>query len=166
MPRKKSTRPVGRPTKLTEEVKQEILNRLALGETLTDICKDEHMPGRVNVWKLYDKDEKFRNEYIRARELQAHSLLDEAMHNLRNRSRDLIEYEDANGKKILPNHAAVQRDKALADKFFQIAQVLAPRYYAPKQEQIGLTIDLPEVVVNYPGEQPEIPKSITDKLPH
>ncbi len=60
---------MGRPTLKTPEIVEEICERMALGETLTSICKSDHMPVRcvVNQWRQDDEDV---NRHIgRARDL-------------------------------------------------------------------------------------------------
>ena len=50
---KARAKPLGRPTKYTKKVADEICARLAKGEPLADICRDEHMPAvrTVSDWK-------------------------------------------------------------------------------------------------------------------
>lgn len=84
----------GRPSKYSEELALEICSRIAEGESLLKICRDDHMPRRetVHVWVLEGEkhtmsdgfDQKgeeirvsFSNKYARARELQAEYLFDE-----------------------------------------------------------------------------------------
>lgn len=61
----------GRPSIFTQELADEICRRLADGETLRAICRDDAMPARSTViaWAL-DKDRKsFSDQYARAREM-------------------------------------------------------------------------------------------------
>lgn len=60
--------PRGRPSTFSQEVADEICTRLAKGETLADICRDEHMPAvrTVSGWK--DQHEAFKADFARARE--------------------------------------------------------------------------------------------------
>jgi hypothetical protein len=58
------------------EVRQEILRRLAQGESLRAICSDEGMPGKQTILDWLDQDEDFRAKYARAREAQADVLFD------------------------------------------------------------------------------------------
>ena len=46
----------GRPSKYTKAVADEICLRLAKGETLRSICRDEHMPHEATVrqWAVQD----------------------------------------------------------------------------------------------------------------
>ena len=65
------------PAKYGAETRADICKRIASGESLTAICKDEHMPYKDQVldW-LFDEPE-FSTQYARAREAQAEHYLDE-----------------------------------------------------------------------------------------
>lgn len=58
----------GRASKYTPELAEEICQRLAEGEPLRAICRDEHMPSWVAVYQWMDKDEKLALAIARARE--------------------------------------------------------------------------------------------------
>jgi hypothetical protein len=70
---------VGRPTKFNQTLADVICQRLAEGQSLRQICRDETMPARTSVWAWLRKDREFMNHYARAREDQAESLFDEAI---------------------------------------------------------------------------------------
>ncbi len=61
----------------SQEVFDRICERIAEGESLRAICSDKDMPARVNVIRWLEKDEALRNQYARARELQADHEFDE-----------------------------------------------------------------------------------------
>lgn len=74
----------GRPTAYSEEVAEEICDRLMEGQSLNTICADERLPCRVTVWRWMEEDRRgFCNRYARARVIQATTLSDEAMDMLR-----------------------------------------------------------------------------------
>ena len=72
-------RPVGRPPEIpfTDELGQEICDRLADGETLTEICKSPGMPNRSQVWRWLQRNAEFAANHARARTIQGHRLADE-----------------------------------------------------------------------------------------
>ena len=72
------TKITGRPGAHTPDLALEICLRLAEGQTLREICRDERMPGRTTVtrWIVEDR-EGFRGQYVRAREAQADAWADE-----------------------------------------------------------------------------------------
>lgn len=69
---------MGRPTEFCEEAARTICDRLAGGESLRSICRDESLPpeSTVRQWVLDDRNG-FSAQYARAREVQADALFDE-----------------------------------------------------------------------------------------
>lgn len=57
----------GRPSSYTEEIAGEIIDRITEGETLADICRDDHMPGYRTVYDWEEKHEGFSANITRAR---------------------------------------------------------------------------------------------------
>jgi hypothetical protein len=57
----------GRPSKYTPELADEICERIANGEPLAKICRDERMPSVTTVWRWEEADEKFSQRVARAR---------------------------------------------------------------------------------------------------
>ena len=66
----------GRPSKFTPELTEAICHRIAEGEPLTKICKDDGMPHYITVLRWRHEHEEFRNDYARAREDAADTLLE------------------------------------------------------------------------------------------
>jgi len=65
---------MGRPSSYTETFADEICRRIAEGETLKQICRDEDMPARSTVQKwVLDDVQGFSGKYARAREIQLES---------------------------------------------------------------------------------------------
>jgi hypothetical protein len=63
-----------------QEIADIICERLAGGETLRDICKDDDMPSNVTVYKWVQLVPTFASAYARARELQADTYFDDIVH--------------------------------------------------------------------------------------
>jgi hypothetical protein len=61
----------GRPTLKTSELCKEICERMAQGETLTNICRDPDFPSWTTVHDWKKADESFRQAFMHAREQQA-----------------------------------------------------------------------------------------------
>jgi hypothetical protein len=68
---------MGRPTKFTAETATEICRRLAEGESLKAICKDEAMPAERTVFGWLAADDDFSQQYARARKHWAEAQLEE-----------------------------------------------------------------------------------------
>ena len=50
-----------------------ICKRLADGESLLEICRDDHMPTNMTVYNWLQKNDEFFGNYTRAREMQGHT---------------------------------------------------------------------------------------------
>lgn len=67
----------GRPSSFTQQVAEIICVRIAEGESLREICKDDDMPTRMTIYRWLAADPIFCDHYTRAREDQADTLADE-----------------------------------------------------------------------------------------
>lgn len=67
----------GRPTIYTEELAATICERIANGESVRNICRDQLMPNRstVNLWLT--NNESFLDQYVKAKTVQADDAFDE-----------------------------------------------------------------------------------------
>ena len=70
-------RKVGRPSLYSEAFVTRICIEIALGKSLISICSADDMPDRVTVYRWLEEHVEFRNEYARARELQADHYADQ-----------------------------------------------------------------------------------------
>lgn len=68
MATKKNTgaKPVGRPSKFTQELANNICERIANGESLRKICQDKGMPNKATVFRWQNDNSDFRDQYARA----------------------------------------------------------------------------------------------------
>src|ERR1700759_4888640 len=67
----------GRPSLYTEELAARICERLAAGETLRGICRDDGMPNERTVRTWAREDETFSPQYAKAREIGYQGMADE-----------------------------------------------------------------------------------------
>lgn len=102
----------GRPCTYDAGIVEQILKRLASGETLRGICRDEGMPpeSTVREWALDDR-EGFAARYARARHLGAYAMADELLEIADDGRNDWIERDG--GKALDGEH--VQRSRLRAD---------------------------------------------------
>jgi hypothetical protein len=135
--------PAGQPTKYNEKVAKEICDRLAVGESLVAICEADSMPTRRCVYHWLDEAAKqnakpelveFFHRYTRARDLQADSFFDEAIHIADSQEDDVIEIEREDGstyEKV--QHNVVQRSKLRVDTRLKVAAITRPEKYSEKK---------------------------------
>ena len=72
---------MGRPSIYTQELAERICKRIAKGESVLRICKDDDMPNASMIYDwLFDADKKwFSDNYAKARASQAEHLFDELL---------------------------------------------------------------------------------------
>ena len=77
---KSKARKARAPAKLSpDKARAEILERLAMGESLNSICQDARLPCRRTVYSWIYNDSEFEDEYVRAKRLGIYALEDELM---------------------------------------------------------------------------------------
>jgi hypothetical protein len=122
----------GRPELYSQELADRILDRMACGETLTAICRDEDMPHRATVRRWISRHEGFCEAYTRARELLADVYAEQALDIADDPTGDVM--TDAKGIKRVDNEN-VQRSRLRCDMRRWYAAKLAPRRYGEKISQ-------------------------------
>jgi hypothetical protein len=124
---------VARPSDYTDEIAATICSRIATGEPLVRICRDESMPGTTTVYRWLSEKEEFRDIYARARDDQADTLADE-----------IIDLSDEQ----MEDATAVNRQRLRVDARKWIAAKLKPRKYGDKLD-IEHKADVKISVVSY-----------------
>lgn len=71
--------PAGRPSSFTQEIADQICERLSTGEPLAKICTDDEMPGYSTVRRWEDENHQFRALSIRARIDGTHYMADDCI---------------------------------------------------------------------------------------
>lgn len=113
-------------TKFSQEIFDEICVRIAEGESLRKICKDEKMPSLVAVWKWLNNSEELVKQYTRAREEQAETLVDEII-DISDEKKDDT-FLDKDGNEVI-NHEAIARSRLRVDSRKWIASKLKPKRF-------------------------------------
>lgn len=72
-------RPKGRPSDYTQELADEICERLSEGQSLRTVCSDDKMPSRKTVFSWMRKHPDFLNQYTRAKQESADALAEEIL---------------------------------------------------------------------------------------
>lgn len=127
-------RPVGRPSIYTNELADEICERIASGESLRRICSDEHMPVERTVYLWLNESSEFFHKYTRARERQADCYLDEMI-------------EIADNTQDAGSNVRVQVARLRIDTRKIVIEKLAPKKYGTQRTENtisgSLNIDRP-----------------------
>lgn len=120
-----------------------ICMRIANGESLVSVCRDEGMPSRatVNRWILEDI-QGFASHYARARDLKMDLWEDEMTDIADDGRNDWMEREGRNGETFeIVNREAVERSKLRVDTRKWILTKLRPKRFGDK---LGLEHDATE----------------------
>lgn len=112
----------------TPELAAEICKRIALGESLRAICRDENMPSQETVFRWLRTDAGFREQYARAREDQAEFYLDEIIAISDDSTHD-TKHTDSGEQ---PNSEWISRSRLRVDARKWAMSKLAPKKYGDK----------------------------------
>lgn len=122
----------GRPSIFTPELADLICERIANGESLRSICRDDAMPACSSVFKWLNENKSFSEQYARAREAQADALFDDVLDIADDARNDWMEThaEDSMGWRV--NGENIQRSRLRVDARKWMAGKLAPKKYGEK----------------------------------
>lgn len=125
-------RPRGRPSKFTPEIAAEICSRIAKGEPLRQICRDEHIPEWRTVYDWQDRDKEFYARIAHARELGEEAIAQECMEIADSAKNDWMEThgQDDVGYKLNGEH--VQRSKLRIETRLKLLAKWNPRKWGEK----------------------------------
>jgi hypothetical protein len=131
----------GRPTVYTEEIATSILTRLAAGEPLRTICRDERMPAEstVRAW-AHDPNHPIAARYAQAREVGFFSLADEILQIADDSRNDFVDRITRSGEveRVLDEEAIARSRMRIAARQWLLAKAL-PHTFGDKVEQ-NLTV--------------------------
>lgn len=112
-----------------DDTREVILDKIAEGKSLRDICSAEGMPSESLVRKWAVQNEDFGAQYARAREAGMEALADEILDIADSQEGDILTTED--GREIV-NHDAIQRAKLRVDTRKWLMSKIAPKRYGDK----------------------------------
>ena len=133
---KKPKRKTGRLTKYTVALANELCRRIAEGESLRAICKDEHQPSVRTImnWLFDGEHKEFEQEYARARRVQAEMFAEEIIDIADDASGDTTTGKDG---EPVTDRENIQRSRVRIDARKWIASKLLPRVYGDKIQHTG-----------------------------
>lgn len=127
---------MGRPSLYTPELAERICQRLAEGESLRAICRDEEMPPESTVrnWVVSDV-QGFAAQYARAKEKGCDAIAEEILEISDDGRNDFMEaLGDEKAKAYILNGEHVQRSKLRVDARKWYLSKIAPKRYGDKQQ--------------------------------
>lgn len=130
----------GRPSIFTKELGDKICERIALGESIRTICKEEEMPSAVSIynWLLDDDKKEFFKKYARAKDAQAELMFDELLEIADDGSNDWMTKTFGDTEIEVENKEVVNRSKLRVDtRKWYLSKVLPKKY----GDKLDLTSD-------------------------
>lgn len=115
----KQKRPVGRPSKFSQDLAENICEQIANGKSLRAICAGDDMPSATTVFKWLNENQDFSEQYARARDRQADHYFEE-----------IVEIAD----NVEADSAAVAKARLQVDARKWTLSKLAPKKYGEKTE--------------------------------
>lgn len=125
---------MGRPTDYCEAIADKICEAIVDGKSLRSICKADDMPSVTSVMRWLSKWPEFREQYARARELQADTLFDEMIDIADDGTNDWMERKSAEGENLgwQFNGEAARRSQIRIDARKWMAGKMQPKKYGDK----------------------------------
>ena len=126
----------GRPSVFSKALADRICERLAAGETLRAICRDEDMPGEstVRMWALdLDGKAEFSAQYARAREVGYATLFDQLLEIADTPQQGVTITEKTTGTETKTGDMIEHRRLRVDTRKWMLAKAL-PKIYGDKQQ--------------------------------
>ena len=124
---------MGRPSKYTPETVTEICERLAKGEPLAVICRDDHMPHPTTVRDWMAADESISRAIARAREDGEDAIAATCLTIADDATNDWMERNGHDSPGYTLNGEHVQRSKLRIDTRLKLLAKWNPKKYGDKQ---------------------------------
>jgi hypothetical protein len=124
----------GRPSDYSLDMALAICERIADGESLRAICKDDDMPARSTVFRWLSLEEGFSDLYARAKEESAELFAEEIVEIADEREGKAI-MADGQEVAVVFDGNAVARNRLRVDARKWVAAKLKPRKYGDKIQQ-------------------------------
>lgn len=124
----------GRSSSFTAALAEVICERLSIGQSLREICRDPKMPGLTTVMAWVRDNEEFQKQYARAREIQAEYLVDEIIAIADDGTNDWMLRQTVEGEETVLRLEHINRSRLRIDARKWAASKMAPKKYGDKFE--------------------------------
>jgi hypothetical protein len=124
---------MARPSEFSQEKADAICERIADGESLRAICRDDAMPSKATVFQWLIQYPDFQTKYAHAREAQADVLVDEIV-GIADEEAVTVKSADGEEVAVVFDQTAVARNKLRVAARQWTAEKLRPKKYGPKLE--------------------------------
>jgi hypothetical protein len=128
--------PGGRPSKYSKELGLQICRRIAEGESVRHIVKDEKMPAASTIfrWLLDDEHKEFWEQYEKSRNIQAELMFEEILDIADENHDDWLTIEKKSGSYEIPNKEVVMRSRLRVDTRKWFLSKVLPKKFGDKMD--------------------------------
>jgi hypothetical protein len=123
---------MGRPSGFSQQLADAICARLAVGDSVREICRDEEMPSISMVFRWIAEYDSFREQYARAKQAGVEAMAEEIIDIADNGSNDWMERNDKDNAGWLYNGEAARRSQIRIDARKWLLSKLAAKKYGDK----------------------------------
>lgn len=126
-------KPTGRPSAFTPSLAERICAELVEGKSVREICVADDMPGCSTVYRWLQSNETFREQYVRAREVQAERLAEEIIEIADDGTNDWMERQRKDGStETVVDQENINRSRLRVDARKWVASKLLPKKYGDR----------------------------------
>lgn len=123
---------MGRPSSFTQEIADAICERLADGESLRSVCRDEGMPSQSMVFRWIAQSDTFREQYAHAKDAGCELMGEEIIEIADDGSNDWMKSNKPDDEGYSLNGEHVQRSKLRVDARKWYLSKILPKKYGDK----------------------------------
>jgi hypothetical protein len=141
MPKGKPTEakanPVGRPSDYGPELAVHICAEIAAGKSMREICRGNGVPDMATVFRWLARHAEFREQYVRAREVQADYMAEEILEIADDAQNDWMQRQGDGDKPQgwIVNGEAINRSRLRVDARKWLMAKLQPKKYGDRITQ-------------------------------
>ena len=125
---------VGRPSKYTQELADEICEGITLGNSIRTVCKPEHMPAISIFYKWIRTNEEFAKQYARACTERTEAMAEDILDIADDGTNDYMETADGTTEY---NGDSIQRAKLRVDTRKWLMAKMKPKRYGEKLDVVS-----------------------------
>lgn len=125
---------MGRHTEFNHDIADLICERIAEGQSIRTICREEDMPAMSTIFKWLRTQPSFSEQYEKAKAEQAEALVEEMLEIADDGTNDWMEKFGKDGENLgyIVNGEHIQRSRLRLDARKWIASKLKPKKYSDK----------------------------------
>lgn len=124
----------GRPSIFTKDLADKICEKLALGESMRTVCKDEEIPSMQTIFRWLREKPEFREQYEVAKQESTDAMSEDILDIADDGTNDWMEREAENGSYTVLNTEAISRSRLRVDTRKWLMAKMKPKKYGEKMD--------------------------------